>query len=596
MSKADRARKRLQQALALHRAGDLAGAERTYRDVLRLHGEERNALHLLGVVRGQRGDFPDAIALIKRAMHGAPTSAAMVNDLGMALAGAGRTDEAVAAFSHAIATDSGFIPAYNNLGNSQLALGHADAASEAFRQALALRPDYADAPGNLAAALNARGRSQDALEHARAALALDRNFVEARNSAGLALMRLGRAEEAVDEFRAAVAQRSDYVEALSNLGNALRTLLHDEEAIGVYSRSLELRPRHLPALIGRAAALASLHRTGEAIEGFDAALVVDPGSAEAHFERSMLLLRNGQLSAGWSEYEWRWRKADFTSPARAFVQPQWDGKESLTGRTILLHAEQGFGDTIQFCRYAALVQACGARVVLEVQRPLATLLCGLASVDAVVAQGDPLPAFDLHCPLLSLPHALGTTLGTVPAQPSYLDPPADAAAAWARRLSTDRAWRVGLAWAGRRTHAYDRARSVALDQLQDLLDVPGVSFYSLHHELGEQDAQRAAAAPNLVHFGDELAGFDSAAGLAAQLDLVISVDTSLAHLAGALGRPLWLLLAYTPDWRWMLDRDDSPWYPTARLFRQRSPGVWGEVLARVTDELRRKAAARPPQR
>jgi tetratricopeptide (TPR) repeat protein len=588
-------RKRLQQALALHRAGDLGGAERTYREVLRLQREEPSALHLLGVVRGQRGDYPDAIALIRRAMRAAPTGVVMLNDLGMALAGAGRTADAVEAFSQAIATDPSFAPAYNNLGNAQLVLGHAGAAAEAFRRALALRPDYVDARGNLAAALNAQGLWQDGLEHAKATLALDEGFVEARNSAGLALMRLGRNEEAVEEFRIAVERRPDYLEALSNLGNALRTLLRDEEAIGVYSRALELRPRHVPALIGRAGAYASLHRTAAAMEGFDAALAVEPGSAEAHFELSLLLLRNGQLSEGWSEYEWRWRKAESTSRARGFTQPQWDGKESLAGRTILLHAEQGFGDTIQFCRYAALVHVTGARVVLEVQRPLAALLRGLDGVDALVVQGDPLPGFDMHCPLLSLPRALGTTLETVPAKHSYLDPPPDIAAAWAGRLSTDRAWRVGLAWAGRRSHTYDRARSLTLAQLGGLLAIPGIRFYSLHHELGEEDAQRAAAAQNLAQFGEALAGFDSAAGLAAQLDLVISVDTSLAHLAGALGRPLWLLLGYTPDWRWLLDRDDSPWYPTARLFRQRSPGAWGEVLARVTDALRAMAAAPPPR-
>jgi tetratricopeptide (TPR) repeat protein len=595
MSKADRVRKRLQQALALHRVGDLAGAERTYREVLHLQREEPSALHLLGVVRGQRGDYPEAIALIRRAMRVAPAGAVMLSDLGMALAGAGRTADAIEAYSRAIAMDPGFVPAYNNLGNAQLASGHAGAAAEAFRRALAVRPDYVEARGNLAAALNAQGLWQDALEHAKAALTMDQGFVEARNSAGLALMRLGRNEEAVDEFRIAVEGRPDYVEALSNLGNALRTLLRDEEAIGVYSRALELRPRHVPALIGRAGAYTSLHRTAAAIEGFGAALAVDPGSAEAHFELSLILLRDGRLSEGWSEYEWRWRKAEFTSPARGFAQPQWDGTESLAGRTILLHAEQGFGDTIQFCRYAALVRAAGARVVLEVQRPLETLLRGLDGVDALVAQGDPIPDFDVHCPLLSLPRALGTTLDSVPAKRSYLDPPADAAAAWARRLSTDRAWRVGLAWAGRRTHTYDRARSLTLAQLSGPLAVPGIRFYSLHHELGDEDMQRAGEAPNLAHFGADLAGFDSTAGLAAQLDLVISVDTSLAHLAGALGRPLWLLLAYTPDWRWLLDRDDSPWYPTARLFRQRSPGAWDEVLARVADALREVTTAPPPR-
>lgn len=595
MSKAQRVQKRLQEALALHRAGDLAGAERLYREALRLQPEERSALHLLGVVRGQKGDFRDAIALIKRAMRDDSPGAMVLNDLGMALSGAGQARDAMDAFSRAIATDPGFVPAYNNLGNAKLALGDAASAAVAFRRALALRPDYPDALANLAAALNAQGLWQEALDCARAALALDPAIVEARNSAGLALIRLGRTEEGIDEFKVAIAQRPDFVEALSNLGNACQTLLHHDEAIASYTRGLAMRSSYLPALIGRASAYASLHRTEDAIAEFDAALAVDANSAEAHFELSLLRLRIGDFTAGWNEYEWRWRKADFSSPPRGFAQPQWDGQESLADRTILLHAEQGFGDTIQFCRYAASVRARGARVVLEVARPLVRLLGSLEGVDAPITRGDPLPAFDFHCPLMSLPRAFATTLESVPAKIPYLAPPPEVATAWSRRLARDRAWRVGLAWAGRRTHAHDRARSLSLERLDGVLAAPGVSFYSLHHELGEQDAQRAAAAPNLAHFGDELAGFDSAAGLIAQLDLVISVDTSLAHLAGALGRPLWLLLAYTPDWRWLLDRDDSPWYPSARLFRQRSPGDWDEVLGRVADELRGMTEAPLPR-
>lgn len=596
MSKLERAHKRLQQGLTLHRSGDLASAEKTYREVLRLQPEDPNALHLLGVVRGQKGDYRDAIELITRSLRGRAPGADVLNDLGMALAGAGRIREAGDAFVQAIAVDPGFLPAYNNLGNAQLALGQAREAAETYRQALTLQPDYMDALGNLAGALNAQGRFEDALQHARAALGLDSGFVEARNSAGLALVRLGRVEEGIEEFRAAIAQRPDYVEALSNLGNALHTVLRDGEALSAYARALEKSPRHLAALSGRAGTYASMHRKAEASAAFDAALAVDGNNAETHFELSLFLLRNGDLAAGWKEYEWRWRKADFTSRPRNFSQPQWDGTQSLPGKTILLHAEQGLGDTIQFCRFAAIVRAHGARVVLEVQRPLVNLMRSLDGVDVLIAQGDASPDFDLHCPLLSLPGALSTTLETVPAKLPYLAPTSEVAAGWAGRLLEDKSWRVGLAWAGSRTHKYDRARSLLLAQLNDLLAVPGVRFYSLHHELSEEDARRVDATPNLIAFGDELTGFDATAGLAAQLDLVISVDTSLAHLAGALGRPLWLLLGYTPDWRWLLDRVDSPWYPGARLFRQRAPGAWDEVLARVAGELRSITTSPPPRR
>lgn len=596
MNETERGEKRLREAIARHRGGDLAGAERLYREALRLRPDEGTALHLLGVVRAQQGDYRDAIALIERALRAGPPSAPLLNDLGMALTAAGRFSDAIEALSQAIAIDPGFLPAYNNLGNARLALGNPSAAAEAYRRALALRPDYADALGNLAGALNAQGLSEAALEHARAALALDPGFVEARNSAGVALVRLGRIEEAIEEFRTAVAQHSNYAEALSNLGNALCTLYYHEEAIAAHTRALALRPKHMAALIGRASAYASMHRPGEAMAGFREALAVDGASPEAHFELSLFLLRSGDLAAGWNEYEWRWRKPDFGSRPRKCAQPQWDGTQALAGRTLLLHAEQALGDTIQFCRYASLVRARGARVVLEVQRPLLTLMRGLEGVDAVIAQGDPLPEFDLHCPLLSVPRAAATTLETVPRQVPYLAPPSELAAAWAARLAKDRGWRVGLAWAGSRAHKRDLVRSLSFAQLDRVLEVPGVSFYSLHHELDEPDAQRVGARPNLTHFGSGLAGFDATAGLIAQLDLVISVDTALAHLAGALGRPLWVLLAYTPDWRWLLDRDESPWYPSARLFRQRSPRAWDEVLARVATELRSMTAATPPRR
>jgi tetratricopeptide (TPR) repeat protein len=595
MSKAGRAQRRFQQAIAVHRGGDLAGAERLYREALRLQPDEGAALHLLGVVRAQRGDCQDAIALIERASRILPPSAPLFNDLGLALTGAGRIGDAVEALSRAIAIDPGFLPAYNNLGNARLSLGDPSAAAQAYRQALALRPDYADALGNLAGALNAQGLAEAALQHARAARALDPGFVEARNSAGIALIELGRIEEAIEEFRTAVGQRPEYVEALANLGNALCALAHYEEAVAAHTRALALRPTHLAALVGRASAYAAMRRPAEAIAGLHEALAVDAGSAEAHFELSMVLLRGGDLAAGWNEYEWRWRKRDFSWQAREFVQPPWDGTQALAGKTILLHAEQGLGDTIQFCRYAALVRAQGPRVVFEVQRPLVSLMRSLEGVDALIGQGDPLPHFDLHCALLSVPRAVATTLATVPARTPYLAPPPEIATGWAARLANDSAWRVGLAWRGSRTHREDRLRSLALAQLDGVLGVPGISFFSLHHELDEQDARRAAACPNLVHLGSELSGLDATAGLVAQLDLVISVDTSLAHLAGALGRPLWVLLAHTPDWRWLLDRDDSPWYPSARLFRQRSPRGWDEVLARVADELRR-ATASPPRR
>jgi tetratricopeptide (TPR) repeat protein len=345
-----------------------------------------------------------------------------------------------------------------------------------------------------------------------------------------------------------------------------------------------LRPDDAGTLVNRGVTLHDLKRFDEALASYDRAIALRPDDADAHFFRSLSSLVTGDLERGWIEYEWRRKTSAARITSREFSQPLWLGEDDIAGKTVLLHSEQGFGDTIQFCRYARLVAARGAQVVLEVEAPLQELLTGLAGTARVIAKGSPLPDFDFQCPLPSLPLAFKTKLETIPWSPSYLRAPERALLNWDIRLGTKRRPRIGLAWAGNPKHLRDRERSIGLCHLVPLLDLDA-TFVSLQKEVRAADAEVLEKNANIVHFGEALQDFSDTAALISHLDLVISVDTSIAHLAGALGKPVWVLLTHVPDWRWLLDRDDSPWYPAVRLFRQSDTSEWDSVIASVRDAL-----------
>jgi tetratricopeptide (TPR) repeat protein len=324
--------------------------------------------------------------------------------------------------------------------------------------------------------------------------------------------------------------------------------------------------------------LHALKRHDEALASYERAIALNPDYAEAHWNVCLARLRLGDFRGGWPQYEWGW-KAGYRGIERRFAQPRWTGAEPLAGKTLFVHAEQGFGDTIQFVRYVPLVAGAGARVVIEVHPSLVALLSGVQNVSSAVSRGGPLPAFDLHCPLLSLPLAFGTELDTIPARVPYLSAPETHLARWKIRLPRAEGLRIGLTWSGR--NIPDPDRSMALAQLAPLFDLPGIHFVSLQKDLRDSDEAALRGRPGFLHLGPDLADFADTAAVIAQLDLVISIDTAVAHLAGALGKPVWILLPFLSDWRWLLDRDDSPWYPTARLFRQDKARAWDTVIARV---------------
>ena len=346
-------------------------------------------------------------------------------------------------------------------------------------------------------------------------------------------------------------------------------------------RALALSPGNAEILTNRGSALAELGRHHEALTCFREATAARPTYALAQLSEAMQLLRLGDFREGWKKYEWRWSTGGGRRPD--LPEPLWLGNESIDGKTILLHAEEGLGNTIQFSRYAAAAAQRGATVILQVQSPLKTLLAGLPQVQ-VIASGDTLPAFHTHCPLMSLPHAFATDLDTIPPHTElYL--PADLLSSWQSRLERIASPRVGLAWAGNANHPNDRHRSIPLPSLAPIFSAPGVQFIGLQKDLHDGDAEILASHPDVMHLGEQLADFADTAAAISQFDLVITVDTSVAHLAGSLGKPVWIMLPFAPDFRWMLDREDSPWYPTARLFRQTDNGDWATVVARILLEL-----------
>ena len=540
----------IEEAVALHRQGRLDEAEKIYNRVLKLRRDHFDALHLLGMLHQQRGKAGEAYRLITAALKANPRSPDALSNLALVLHALKRDTEALASIDKALALEPGHLDALNNRGNLLLELNRPGEAAAAFDAVLAQEPRH----------------------------------VQARINRGNALAALGQADQAVADYDAAMAQSPGNPHALYNKGNALRALGREADAIACYDRALTALPGHVKSWMNRGLALAALNRHDEALASYGKALALDPDNADVHFNEALSLLTVGDYRRGFAEYEWRWRRTGMASRPR-FRKPPWLGEYPLGGKTILLHAEQGLGDTIQFVRYAPLLARAGAKVVIEAPPALKELLSAMAGPAAVVGHGEALPPFDVHCPLASLPLACKTELVSVPAEIPYLHASEQRIARWRERVEAIPAPRIAFAWSGRAAHVNDRNRSIALGELEPLLATPGARFVSVQRELRPADAERLAREPRIAHLGGELADFADTAAVLALCDLTVCVDTSVAHLAAAMGRPVFVLIPYQPDWRWTADREFSPWYPQARLFRQPIPGDWNSVLKRVSEEL-----------
>lgn len=637
-----------------HRAGRLQDAESLYRQILTYQPNHVDALKMLAHLAFQTGRHADAAELLRRALALQPDSADLRGNLGMVLASAGRLDEAIAEFRQALAVAPQFTEARYNLANALrekgllseavatyrqvtalqpdraeafsglgLALsglklhqeaviacqravdlrpdhpeahyylaavlragGNCEGAIAAYRQAATLRADFTEAWCELGNLLREQGRLDDALASLRRALASRPGFAHAHNLLALVLLEQRRLDEAAAACRQALSFNPNFPEAYSNLGLALQGNGRLDEAISQFKQAIALRPSYAEAYNNLGIALWEQGRLKDAAAAYEQSLALEPNDLRTRFNRACLLLAQGDFDRGWPDYEARsglTRHLTNIGP-----QPIWDGSD-LQGRRILVHGEEGFGDTLQFIRYASLLAARGARVVLRCPQGLRRLLSGQCGVEQIIGMEDPPPAVDVQCSLLSLPRLFGATLENIPADVPYIAPDKALVGKWQERVAREASgMTVGLVWAGNPAHRNDRNRSMPLAALTPLGDLDGVRWISL--QKGKAAADALAADLKILDWTQELTDFADTAALAACLDLIICVDTSVAHLAGAMGKAVWVLLPFAPDWRWLLNRSDSPWYPSMRLFRQSAPRDWTWPVAQLLEELRTRTS------
>lgn len=435
-----------------------------------------------------------------------------------------------------------------------------------------------------AAAAYGAGDFAEAERLCKAILHAQADYFNALHLLGVVYGIQGHAELGLQHLRKAVCVYPNSATVYWHMGIALSDLKRPEEALVSFDRALELQPDYVEALVNRGNVLQELRRPEDALPSFRRAIQLRPDFAIAHYNESLCSLQLGDLEKGWRAHEWRSQVAQLEKAQRDFKQPLWLGEEPLAGKTILLHAEQGLGDTLQFCRYARLVASQGATVLMEVQPWLKSLLAKVEGVSQLLVSGETLPAFDYHCPLLSLPLAFKTTLASIPAEVPYLDSDPITVSKWRGKLGEQTLPRVGLVWSGSTTHRNDQNRSIPLADFARLVS-DQFQLVSLQKEVRAADKLVLDERQDIQYFGDDLNDFTDTAALVELMDVVITVDTVVAHLAGAMGKPVWILLAFNPDWRWLLERDDSPWYPAARLFRQPAPGDWASVMARLKNAL-----------
>jgi tetratricopeptide (TPR) repeat protein len=491
-----------------------------------------------------------------------------------------RYDDAVASFDKAIELMPNYPQPYNSRGNALQALRRFEDAVESYHTAIALKPDYAAAYSNCGNALQSLKRFEDAIESYGKAITLNSDYGDAYNNRGVVLKRLERFDEALQDFETAIALLPDRAGLHNNRGNALQELKRFGDAIESYDTAIALNAHYPEAYCNRGVALHELKRFNEAVGSFERALELKPDYPEASYAKGLVHLLTGQFDIGWRGYEARKSRSRRPVGNRRWGKPLWLGETDISGKTILVDWEQGFGDAIQACRYIKLLENAGARVLFAPHKEVQTLMRGLNASAHIVDLDTDIRQFDLHCPLMSLPLAFNTDIGSIPSA-SYISADEQKVAAWKHRLGRKTKSRIGVVWRG--NPIPDKGRSIEFELFRKLFN-PRFEFISLQKEVTDAERARLDRA-GVLHTGDALADFSDTAALCVLMDLVISVDTSVAHLAGALGSPVWVLLTWVPDWRWLLDRDDSPWYPSMRLFRQKASGDWNSVLERLELEL-----------
>jgi tetratricopeptide (TPR) repeat protein len=560
--------------------GDIEGAAEAYQTAYGLHPGMITALGNLSTLLRAMKRPGEAIPVLRRALETDPYFADGWNELGNCLQEVGQHAESLGAYAEALKVNPEHAEALSNTAVALTELKRFDEAIDYADRAIRLRADYADAWHNRGNARRCRKDFDEAIADFRHALSLKPGLANAHNNIGIILHEQGKREEALAEFDQAAALDPNLSEVHGNRANVLRELNRFEEALAEYDAAIALKSGLRDAHNNRAICLAEMRRFPEAIAEFEEAQRIDPEFAEAPWNKSILLIMSGRDEEGWRDYELRWKRQEFLDKPNPYGKKPWLGQTSISGKIVLLTAEQGIGDTLQMLRYIPLLTTQGARVLAAVQNPLVELVRAMPGAWGVLGEREPIPHWDEFVPTMSLPLAFGGRAADYPANIPYLFAPEAAQARWAERLGPKVKPRIALAWSGSRDHKNDHNRSMALETLRPLLDVDA-EFISLQIDHRERDLPLD---PRILNLQDEIKDFVDTAAIMALCDLVISVDTSAAHLAGALGRPLWLLLPYMPDFRWYLEGDQTPWYPTARLWRQGDDRSWPPVIERVKAE------------
>jgi tetratricopeptide (TPR) repeat protein len=539
------------RGIALFEGGDLVQAQLIFDAVLAVVPQHFDALHFRGILAAQTGDYVRAHQCFALALEAKPNHAQVHANCGVALYELGQFAEALAHYDEAIRIQPDFAQAYSNRGNALRQLKRVTEAIASYNQAIALQPESATAFYNR----------------------------------GVAFQEAGQLFEAIESYCQSLALEPHNAQTHFNLGDAHQACMQLEQALICYDQAIALDPSYADAHNNLGLVLRDLGRLEEAVISFSHAIAQDPQHADAHLNMGLTLLLKGDFQKGWELYEWRWKAKGTNLIIPNFEQKMWMGRSSLENKTILIHGEQGLGDALQFCRYLAQLKDRGARVLLAVHHSLRALFETLDGVDAFINKDEALPSFDYHCPLLSLPLALQTDMDSIPNSPAYLRADSEKVAQWAERLGAKTKPRVGVVWSSTSNFKGDAQRSMRFSQFQQALPPPDFQYICLQQAIKESDQASFFERQDISYFGDQLHDFSDTAALVENLDLIISTCTSVPHLSGAMGKPTWVLLGHVPDWRWMLHRDDSPWYPSVKLYRQDASWQWNAVVDRVRQDL-----------
>ncbi|MFD1123296.1 tetratricopeptide repeat protein [Methylophilus flavus] len=594
------------KALTFHQNGNVLEAKNIYLNLLGVYSDSPHLLNNLAMLEFQQGRFESGLGYVEKSLGLDSSQFAAYGNRGAALFALGRVDEAYDDYNKAIALSNNYAEAYYNRGILHEKSGRHEEALRDYDKAIEIRPNYTNAYNNRGNVLKVLKRFEEALLNYENAIKLNPRHAEAHYNRGVIFKELKSYQEALSSYQQAISLKSNYVDAYNNCGSVLIELGRFEDALAYYQKAIQANPDYAYAYTGQGIAYMELKRFDEAFASFEKAIVYnlrtcearhnknntlynvtttpDADVADAFWNKAILKILLGEYAEGWHLYEYRRHRIEQKQSYPDYKQPLWLGQESVNSKVLYIYPEQGLGDFIQFCRYIPLVEKLDANVILSVPAQLYPVIKTMGLNAEIVMKDQMVDAFDLHCPIMSLPLAFKTTLESIPNTLPYLYSDKVKKHAWEDRFKASQQLKVGLVWSGSKDHKKDHDRSIRLEQLEPLLSLP-IAFYSLQKEVRERDITTLSRLPQIRQFSNELIDFSDTAALVDCMDLIITVDTSVAHLAGAMAKNVWILISYLPDYRWMLDRDDTPWYPTAKLFRQANVGDWDNVVLNVKSAL-----------